>query len=184
MRLYDDKKNDAIILSDIKDVAAIILHYREMFQCSRSPTTLGGSQCKQHSFQVNTFRNPIVITTNLDHEYEAIMDSKWIKANMFLVLATEQIYISELVVDDIEQSRRESVKFAETGDRKSKRRKTATAKGAEYAASASSASKIGSSTSFSATAGSSSASGSSSAASGTSSVVSFFNKTENNGVDV
>lgn len=178
MRLYDDKKNDAIILSDIKDVAAIILHYREMFQCNRSPTTLGGSQCNQHSFQVNTFRKPIVVTTNLDHEYEAIMDSEWIKANMFLVLATEQMYVGELVVDDIEQSRRESVKFAETGDRKSKRRKTATAKGAEYAASASSASKTSSSTSSSATAGSSSA------ASGTSSVVSFFNKNENNGVDV
>ena len=47
---------------------------------------------------------------------------------MFLVLATEQMYVGELVVDDIEQSRRKSAKSAETGDRKSKRRKTATAK--------------------------------------------------------
>jgi hypothetical protein len=49
---------------------ALIIKYRELFRANQFDTHLGESTANMYAYSVNTYRIPIIITMNLEEDWE------------------------------------------------------------------------------------------------------------------
>ena len=73
---FDCTKHGGIVLNYICDMIALyIIKYRKLFQANQFDTNLGESTTSMCAYSVNTYRTPIIITMNLEEDWETIIEN-------------------------------------------------------------------------------------------------------------
>ena len=83
---FDRTKNGGIVLNDVCGIASYIIKYRELFQANQFDTNLGESATNMYAYSVNTYRIPIIITMNLEEDWETAIANECVKDNCIAVL--------------------------------------------------------------------------------------------------
>ena len=84
---FDRTKNGGIVLNDVCGIASYIIKYRELFQANQFDTNLGESATNMYAYSVNTYRIPIIITMNLEEDWETAIANECVKDNCIAVFA-------------------------------------------------------------------------------------------------
>ena len=106
MRQFKHNYHDVIILNDTPNLVAIITRYKEFFQCNNTLTNLCGSNTNMYAFQTSTYKTPIIVTTNLDAEFNKLKNCPWIVANSHILIANDPLFEGADEENPAENSRR------------------------------------------------------------------------------
>jgi hypothetical protein len=82
---FSHEVNDAIILSDVPNIAEHMLKYKAVFQSNDKTTVVGESNTNMYAITVNTHRTPIVVTMNKEADWDKVKDEAWITGNSYVI---------------------------------------------------------------------------------------------------
>ena len=82
---FSHEVNDAIILSDVPNIAEHMLKYKAVFQSNDKTTVVGESNTNMYAITVNTHRTPIVVTMNKEADWEKVKNEAWITGNSYVI---------------------------------------------------------------------------------------------------